>query len=67
MKQGKVTMVLAVQISCPNCGGICDNEERGSSMIEEQDKIVVCEDCGERCAVPASAWKIKQSKVASGR
>lgn len=65
MKQGIVTMILAVQISCPNpeCGGICDNEDRGSSMIEEQDKVVVCERCGQRCKVPSSAWKVRQSKI----
>lgn len=64
MKQGKVAKILAVEITCPTCGGICDTLDRGSSMIEEQDEIVKCEDCGEQCKVPANAWNVKSKSRA---
>lgn len=63
MRQGKVTVILAVQINCPYCGGICDELERGSSMILEEHKVVECEDCNERCEVPANAFMVRTAKA----
>lgn len=65
MKVGKLAKILAVEIICPDpdCGGVCDDEDRGSSMIEDFVEVVVCEVCGTRCKVPKSAFKVKGEKA----
>ena len=55
-----VISVQAINITC-ECGGFCVND-RGSTMIEETDIIVKCEDCGEVYSVPTTVFSRKITK-----
>jgi uncharacterized Zn finger protein len=51
-----IVSVQVINIGCPDCGSICENES-GSSMIEETDAVVTCTGCGEVYKVPTTAFK----------
>lgn len=56
MKHAQISMILAVELRCPECGGICDDLERGSSMILDDVQVVVCEDFLIQLSVPKAAF-----------
>lgn len=59
-KQGIVTSIQVVTVQCPDCGGVCENEG-GSTMIEDGDRVVTCTDCRGQYIVPATAFKLRSS------
>lgn len=59
MKQGIVSRIVAISVTCPECGGSCENEQ-GSFAIEEGDRTVTCETCGKACAIPSHAFQARQ-------
>ena len=60
-KRAIVFRIEAVAVHCPDCGEVCESP-KGSTMIEEDDKTVVCIGCGGSYTVSPSAFKIKAGK-----
>lgn len=61
MKKAVLVGIQAINLMCPECGDFCVNE-RGSSMIEEQDKTVTCNSCFKTFEVPQNAFTVKSRK-----
>ena len=52
-KEAILSQIISVLLVCPDCGGRCDHEERGSFVIRENDSQVRCSECLRIFAVPS--------------
>lgn len=62
MPEGKVATILTIEVKCPTCGEYCDNE-RGSSMISPDDKVLFCEGCAQECSPPKNAFLVPRDQT----
>jgi len=67
MKQGIVSAILAIAITCPFCGGMCGNDTNGALMICDSDSLVRCEECKESCMIPEDAFQVRSGSALTVR
>lgn len=65
LAEGRTSRVVAIEVLCPACGGICVDRALESQMITYDlvGHIVICSDCRKPCIVPLNAFSLQSSSV----